>query len=220
MLPSLYEFREDLRRKVILILRAWQQLHIHVYRKHVWHLERKERQVKACSPWHGLQHLLAWSVLRYMCLPTNQDVAAQCTTNITWRHTHTTWIPFKTGSPPVSAVRLFHVRAVALRMYDFLQLIAVYWLGLHQLITCRSSEQMSMNTDLTVHLYMFRHLKVYDQEDVEFFRLLGYYADWGLKPTFRDYMLPLFNSLFGYLDPCNDTGTDSRNVGLKPPHAA
>jgi hypothetical protein len=168
MLLSLYEFREHLRRKVLLILRAWQQLHLHVYRKHVWHLERKERLVKSCLLRHALQLLLAWSVSRCMYLPTNQDVAAKCTTNITWRHSQTTWIPFKTCCPPVSAVRLFHVRAVALRTYDFLQLIAVHWLGLHQLITCKSSEQLSINTDLTVHLYLFRHLKVHDQEDVEF----------------------------------------------------
>jgi hypothetical protein len=76
-------------------------------------------------------------------------------------------------SPPVSGLGLFHVRAVALRMCDFLQLIAVYWLGLPQLITCKSSEQMSINTDLTMHLYMFRHLKVLDQKNDNFFPSSG-----------------------------------------------
>jgi hypothetical protein len=49
-------------------------------------------------------------------------------------------------------------------MYHFLQLIAVYWLGLHQLITCESSEQMSIYTDLMARLYMFQHLKVHEEE--------------------------------------------------------
>jgi hypothetical protein len=35
MLLTLYEFREDLRRKVSLILRAWQQLLLRVYSKHM-----------------------------------------------------------------------------------------------------------------------------------------------------------------------------------------
>jgi hypothetical protein len=200
MLPSLYEFREDQRRKVLLILRAWQQLYLHVYRKYVWHLERKERLVKACSLLHGLQHLLAWSVSRCMCLPTNQNIAAQCTTNITWRHSQTTCIPFKTCSPPVSAVRLFHVRAVA---FDFLQLIAIDWLGLHQLTTCKSSEKLSINTDLTEHLYMFRHSKFMIR------RMLNFFVFWVItlhekvwNRRFRTTCWPLFKGIFGYLDPC------------------
>ena len=166
MLLSLYEFLEDLCREGHIFLRVRQQLRLHVYRKHMWHFEGKERLVKACSLRHGLQRLLAWSVSGCMCFSTNRDVAAQCTTNITWHHSQTTWIPFKICSPPVSAVGLFHVEAVALLMFDFLQLNAVYWLGLHQLITCKSSEHMLINTDLTVHLYMFRHLRVQDQENI------------------------------------------------------
>jgi hypothetical protein len=200
MLLSLYEFREDLSREVLFFLRVWQQLHLHVYRKHLWHLERKERLVKACSLRHGLQLLLAWSVSRCMCLSTNQDVAVQCTTNIMWRHSQTVWIPFKICSPPVSAVRLFHVRAVALRMYDFLQLIAVYWLGLHQLITCKSSEQMSINTDLTVHLYISKFV---------IRRMLNFFVFWVItrreevwNRRFGTTCWPLFKGIFVYLDLC------------------
>ena len=170
---------------------------------------------------HGLQLLLAWSVSRCMCLPTNQDVATQCTTNVTWPHSQTTCITFKTGSPPVSAVRLFHVRAVALRMYDFLQLITVHWLGLHQLITCKSSENMSINTDLTVHLHVSTSQSSWS-EGCLIFPSSGLLR--GVRRFETDvsglHVCPFSRVFLDILTIAYGTGRYSRNVGLKPPHAA